>query len=110
LQKICNEMKRISQLPLDQKQQLWQDLYAISDYNKKLFFSEVWQQKIFDEFVTNVTAGLSVMEQHKTGKHWRKFYLSWKQDPTNKKFRLSSKKTEMASFHHAEEIEQLLGQ
>ena len=50
------------------------------------------------------------MEQHKTGKFWRKFYLAWKQDPTNKKFRFSTKQTIMASLHHAEEIEQLLGQ
>jgi hypothetical protein len=110
LQKICNEMKRIAQLPLDQKQQLWQDLYAISDYNKKLFFSKEWQQTIFDEFVTNANAGLLIMEQHKTGKYWRKFYLSWKQDPTNKRFRFASKKTIMASLLHAEEIEQLLRQ
>ena len=108
LKKICNEMNRISQLPMDQKLQLWQDLYAISGYNKKLFFNKAWQQKIFDEFVTNVTAGLLFMEQHKTGKHWRKFYLSWKQDPTNKKFRFANKKTIIASLQHAEEIEQLL--
>ena len=67
-----------------------------------------YESKIFDEFVTNVTAGLLFMEQHKTGKHWRKFYLSWKQDPTNKKFRFANKKTIIASLQHAEEIEQLL--
>ena len=108
LQKICNEMTRIAHLPDEQKQQLWKELYAIADYNKQLFFSKTWQQKIFDEFVNNIKAGLSIIEQHKTGKYWRKFYLSWKQDPTNKKFRFASNQTIMASLHHAEEIDQVI--
>jgi hypothetical protein len=39
LQAITAEMHRISSLPADQKQQLFEKLYEIADYNKKLFFS-----------------------------------------------------------------------
>jgi hypothetical protein len=53
LQNICQEMKRISQLPADQKSQLFADLRKIAQRNKQRFFSLDWQQSIIDEFKTN---------------------------------------------------------
>jgi hypothetical protein len=53
LQSICREMKRINQLPLEQKAQLFIDLRKIAQRNKQIFFSPDWQQHVIDEFKTN---------------------------------------------------------
>lgn len=105
LEFICNEMKRISQLPLGEKTQLWQNLYNIADYNKKLFFSADWQQGIFDEFVTNIKLGLSELEPYKTGKHWKQFYDAWALAP--EKFEHTNT-TLIDSMHQVEQIKSLL--
>jgi len=68
---ITNEMKRISQLPTEDKRSLWNSIYCVAKHNQDLFFSDHWQSSIFNEFVTNVNQGLSIMEQHKTGSHWK---------------------------------------
>jgi hypothetical protein len=81
LKLISSEMKRIAQTPMYQKKQLWNELYAIANYNKKLFFSADWQHNIFNEFLTNVESALTIMEQHKTGQHWEQFYNAWKLNP-----------------------------
>ena len=67
---ITNEMKRISQLPTEDKRSLWNAIYCVAKNNQDLFFSDHWQSGIFNEFVTNINQGLVIMEQHKTGKHW----------------------------------------
>ena len=105
---IVNEMKRISQLSPDQKRQLWQNIYAIADYNKKLFFDQSWQQSIFSEFVINAESALALAEHNKTGKYWRAFYNAWQASP--EKFNHVMVPGLIDSMFHAEEIEQLLGQ
>ena len=105
---IVNEMKRISQLSQNKKRQLWQNLYAISDYNKKLFFDQSWQQNIFNEFKTNAKSAMAISEHTKTGKYWRAFYDAWKESP--EKFNHVEVHGLIDSMYHAEEIEQLLGQ
>jgi hypothetical protein len=105
LASICAEMKRISQLPLEQKYQLWQSLYEIADYNKKLFFSDRWQESIFDEFMNNLNRGLSIVEQYKTGRHWLEFRNAWTQNPD--KFKLADAIL-LESMQHQTEVEQLI--
>jgi len=105
---IVNEMKKISQLSLDQKRQLWKNLYAIADYNKKLFFDQSWQQSIFNEFVTNARSAMAISEHNKTGKYWRVFYKAWKESP--EKFNHVLVPGLIDSMHHADDIQQLLGQ
>jgi len=105
LASICAEMKRISQLPLEQKHQLWHDLYEIADYNKKLFFSNRWQESIFDEFMNNLNRGLSIVEQYKTGRHWLEFRNAWTQNPD--KFKLADAIL-LESMQHQTEVEQLI--
>lgn len=105
LASICAEMKRISQLPIEQKYQLWQSLYEIADYNKKLFFSDRWQQSIFDEFMNNLNRGLSIIEQYKTGRHWLEFRNAWTQNPN--KFKLADAIL-LESMQHQAEVEQLI--
>ena len=104
---ICSEMKRISQLPTDQKRQLWTELYKIANYNQKLFFNIHWQDSIFNEFITNLKSGLGILEQYKTGKHWRKFQADWVANPN--KFKLVDKIL-LESIKHQEEVEQLIKQ
>ena len=105
LQCIVTEMSRISRLPQEQKLKLWQSLYQIADRNKQLFFSEAWQQKIFNEFVTNFNQATDITDQHKTGKHWLTFRERWRACPDLYR---STDPIILKSMDHQEEIEQLL--
>jgi hypothetical protein len=109
LQSICAEMKRISQLPTEQKQQLWKELYKISAYNKNLFFSSTWQQSVFDEFVSNLTIAMDCMDQSKNGTYWCKFRDVWNLDPESgpEKFKLSDSIL-LESMKHQTEVEKLI--
>jgi hypothetical protein len=68
LQAITDEMLRISTMPAEQKQQLFEKLYQIADYNKKLFFSNTWHNSIVDEFKNNFKSALAQVKQHRNGK------------------------------------------
>jgi hypothetical protein len=70
LNAITQEMKRIADLDLLAKKELWSKLYEIAKYNKELFFSDTWHNSIFEEFVDNINQALGVMWQHRTGKYW----------------------------------------
>lgn len=74
---ITNEMKRISQLPAEDKRSLWNAIYCVAKNNQDLFFSNQWQSSIFNEFVTNINQGLVIMEKHKTGSHWKQMQQRW---------------------------------
>ena len=109
---ITNEMKRISQLSREDKRSLWRAIYCVAKHNQDLFFNDHWQSGIFKEFVTNINQGLAIMEQHKTGSHWKQMLK-----------RLSDKKSLMlsphlgspspmllASLQHEDEIDKLIQQ
>ena len=109
---ITNEMKRISQLSREDKRSLWRAIYCVAKHNQDLFFNDHWQSGIFKEFVTNINQGLAIMEQHKTGSHWKQMLK-----------RLSDKKSLMLSPHlgppstmvldslqHQDEIDKLIQQ
>jgi hypothetical protein len=67
MQAVLEEMQRISSLPESSKQKLWQELYAISQRNKQLFFSETWQSQIEHEFFTNLDVAVKLLEQGPKG-------------------------------------------
>jgi hypothetical protein len=71
LQAIVAEMKRIADLPLEKKQQLWKELYAIAERNQKRFFSAEWHDSIIDEYVGNFKSAIAELQQQKTGQYWR---------------------------------------
>ncbi|NDH69243.1 MAG: hypothetical protein EBY22_15355, partial [Gammaproteobacteria bacterium] len=75
------------------------------DYNKKLFFSDRWQQSIFDEFINNLNRGLSIIEQYKTGRYWLEFRQAWTHSP--EKFKLADAIL-LESMQHQDEVEQLI--
>ena len=109
---ITNEMKRISQLSTEDKRSLWNAIYCVSKHNQDLFFSDHWQSSIFHEFVTNINQGLAIMEQHKTGSHWKQMQKRL----TDKKFLISSPHLGspdsmiLDSLEHQDEIDKLIQQ
>lgn len=107
LEVICMEMKRLSLLDSNQKQNLMEKLYSIAKHNQQLFFSKSWQESIFEEFTDNFELGMDKLSQFKTGKYWRKFQQEWTTDPEQFKFADASI---IASMHHQTEIEQLINQ
>lgn len=84
LQAVIKEMGRISALPQVEKHRLWLKLYEISKFNQRLFFSHQWQQSIQQEFLTNLTQSLSVLEQYKNKIIQTEMDRIWKDDPASK--------------------------
>jgi hypothetical protein len=72
LQAIVSEMKRIAELPNEQKRKLWQQLHVISNRNQQKFFNTAWQDSIEQEFYYNLDHAMNKMKQNCTGKHWKK--------------------------------------
>ena len=81
LQAIVTEMKRISQLPADEKKQLWQQLYTIAERNKKKFFSSQWHDSIVQEYKTNFEQAMIKMNDNRTGRIWRGIQRISQTDP-----------------------------
>lgn len=80
---IINEMQRIRNLPLNEKFQLWKDLHAIADYNKKLFFSENFINSIEQELKENLDHALDKLKNYRTGYYWTNspiYYLYTKKE------------------------------
>ena len=63
LQAVVQEMARISSLPRSEKYILWKQLYEIARFNQVLFFSENWQRGIYQEYLTNLSRGIAVLNQ-----------------------------------------------
>ena len=64
LQAVVAEMSRISALSKTEKLSLWQQLYEIAAYNQRLFFSQRWQQSIHQEFTTNLSRAIGILDQY----------------------------------------------
>jgi ABC-type methionine transport system ATPase subunit len=47
---------------------------AVADYNKKLFFSEEWQESIFDEYKRNFSKAMEIMIANITAANTRKIH------------------------------------
>ena len=64
LQAVVAEMKRISNLPSDEKEKLYIALRSIADYNCKLFFSKEWHDKIINEYQQNYISARAELDRH----------------------------------------------
>ena len=62
LQAIVQEMRRIADLSADEKTFLYTGLQDITARNKKLFFSDAWQQSIVNEFKQNFELAFADLE------------------------------------------------
>ena len=67
LEMIVKEIKRIKNMEYKEKKILWTKLYSIAAYNKKLFFSEKWQDTIINEFKKNFDSAMTQITA--TGKY-----------------------------------------
>jgi len=67
LKAIVQEIKRISCLDNGQKRLVWSKLYAISEHNKRLFFSDEWHDRIVKEFQDNFESAINQLTV--SGKH-----------------------------------------
>jgi hypothetical protein len=67
LQAVVNEMSRIAELDQTRKLMLWDQLYKIAEFNQQLFFSKHWQQSICEEFTSNLSRSLGILEQYTNG-------------------------------------------
>jgi len=56
-------MARIAELDKSEKYKLWIKLYEISEFNQQLFFSQNWQQTIQQEFLTNLSKAVGIIDQ-----------------------------------------------
>jgi hypothetical protein len=63
LTKIINLMQSISQLPLNEKTSLFNNLQSIANYNRRLFFSKKFYNRIINEYTENIKTGLSDVKQ-----------------------------------------------
>ena len=70
LQAVINEMSRITALSQQEKTQLFCELNQIAEQNKHHFFNKFFDQ-IKQEYVNNLDHAITIMNQHKTGKHDR---------------------------------------
>lgn len=84
LQAVVGEMARISALGTNEKYILWNKLYEISEFNKRLFFSQQWQQSIHQEFLNNFTRSLGILEQYKNRVIQHQMDQLWSDDPGSK--------------------------
>lgn len=80
---IINEMKRISSMSTEEKKSLWDNLYRIADFNKKLFFSEQWENRIVSEYQSNLKNALIELRKTCSGSHWKKLFDPELLDITN---------------------------
>jgi hypothetical protein len=60
---VVHEMSRIAALDKSEKHKLWIKLYEISEFNQRLFSSQDWQQSIHQEFLTNLSRAVGILNQ-----------------------------------------------
>jgi hypothetical protein len=60
LQAILLEIKRIAMLPHDAKQQVYDSLRSIANYNQQRFFSIEWHNHLTNEFKENFDSAMDV--------------------------------------------------
>jgi len=68
LDAIIQEMKRIADLDAAAKQVLYTKLHEIAQRNKQRFFNGLLD-RVIEEYKTNMSHAMIVMQQHCTGKH-----------------------------------------
>ena len=69
---IVDLMRHISTWDLETKTKKMAQAQAIADYNKKLFFSDEWQEGIFAEYKRNLSEAMKIMTANITAANTRK--------------------------------------
>lgn len=68
LEKICQEMRRIRDLPTKEKMELYKNLRLLAEENQKYFYSKEFEQKIFSELDNNFLLALDSVKAGSRGK------------------------------------------
>lgn len=83
LHAIIGLMEEITNMPDQEKKELFVELHQIAKHNQDLFWSEGFKQKIIQEFVDNYTSAYQKCQDSKQGKNYiefRKFIYSISKD------------------------------
>jgi hypothetical protein len=64
LDAVIQEMSKITALDTSEKHSLWKQLYEIARFNQSLFFSPAWQQSLHQEFSTNLSRAIGILDQY----------------------------------------------
>jgi hypothetical protein len=70
LQAVITEMSRVANLPQQEKIQLFVKLNQVAEHNKHHFFNNFFD-RVKQEYISNIDHAITIMNQHKTGKHDR---------------------------------------
>ena len=70
LQAVITEMSRVVNLPQQEKIQLFVKLNQVAEHNKHHFFNNFFD-RVKQEYISNIDHAITIMNQHKTGKHDR---------------------------------------
>jgi hypothetical protein len=70
LQHIIKLMKIVSGLPKNKKNNLYQQLHAIADRNKKWFWSNDFAQTVIEEFKGNYIKSYKICKSSQNGQQW----------------------------------------
>jgi hypothetical protein len=81
LQAVIAEMSRISGLPAAAKTQLFEQLHNIAERNQQHFFNNLFDQ-VQTEYVNNMQAAMTVMNQHSTDRYSRELKSQQPHDHT----------------------------
>ena len=65
-------MENISKLQTKDKQELWQKMHSICQYNHARFFSPDFHNDIINEYHTNLDCAVSQMSQYRNASYFRK--------------------------------------
>ena len=78
MQAIIGVMKRIANMNTVDKTLLYQQMQAISKYNKDRFFSDEFLKCVIDEFKQNFDHATDQMKKHQTGAYFKKLLRALK--------------------------------
>ena len=73
LSAVIKLMKHISNLPINDKQELFARMHRIAEENKIKFWSRRFPEKIVNEFVRNYRDSYNELQRYKQGKNWIDF-------------------------------------
>ena len=89
MQAVIQTMKSIAKLSLNEKAELNTKLKEITEYNRKLFFSDEFFAHIINEFKYNYQHARQICNQHQQGQNWTNLRKSWSQIPELKELFLN---------------------
>ena len=81
LQAIARVMRDIARMPNTQRQQLYQAMQTIADYNRQHFFSDEFAMQLNNEYLVNMHNGLRAVKQSRHGTEWHQEMSLYDQHP-----------------------------